>query len=401
MGALEEGLKKAMMSDARGLLEWLVNEAAKRQTVSGSRGTRTRRIETVLGPIHIRRAYCLQNGRRCFPFDRQLGLLDSYSPGLLRLMIHAGAMEASYEQAQQALQIYAGLSVVAKQIQRMMRRIGPGMDAWVQRNTARPAGRVGTMYVCCDGTGVPVRPEETAGRKGKSEDGIAKTREVKLGCVFNQLTTDEDGHPIREPSSTTYIASFDPSTSFGLLLRDEARRRGLGRAQRTVFIGDGAAWIWNLARINFPDAVQVLDYFHACEHITDLVRAVFTDISEAEQRAHQWRQALKQGRLAWILEQAQAYMPRSGPRRKMAWEQINYFLTNAERMRYAAFIQQGLFIGSGVVEAGCKRIIAQRMKQSGMHWTVPGAQAVASTRCCVLNDDYDEFWQEWDKQRAA
>jgi hypothetical protein len=401
MSELEQGLKAAMMQDARRVLEWLVNEASGRQTIQGGRGTRMRWVETVLGPIRVRRAYCLENGRRCFPLDKQLGLVDSYTPGLLRLMIHAGAMDGSYEQAEQTLGMYAGLKIVGKQIQRMMHRLGPQIAAWCRERPAEPNRPVGTMYVCCDGTGVPMRRKETAGRKGRGPDGTAKTREIKLGCVFTQLSTDEDGHPLREPSSTSYCGTFEGAQHLGPLLRQEACRRGIGRAERTVFIGDGAAWVWKLAQINFPSAVQVLDFYHGCEHLQELARALWPEESVAGQHAQHWRHALEKGRLARVLKEARAAMPRSGPRRQAASEQLNYFTANAHRMRYASFRKQGLFIGSGVVEAGCKTVVAQRMKHSGMHWTLPGAEAVVATRCCILNAAYDDFWPSWKQKNAA
>jgi hypothetical protein len=110
------------------------------------------------------------------------------------------------------------------------------------------------MYVCADGTGVPMRKEELEGRQGKQEDGSAKTREAKLGCVFLQTEVDEEGHPVRKEDSTSYIGSFEGAAEFGLLLRQEAQRRGRAKATKIIVLGDGAAWISELARVNFPTA---------------------------------------------------------------------------------------------------------------------------------------------------
>lgn len=401
ISALEEGLKKAMLSDARALLEWMVNEASARQSPPGSRGTRSRRIETVLGPIEIRRAYCLQDGHRHFPLDDQLGLVDSYTPGLMRLMVHAGAMEASFEQAEETLRMYAGLSIVGKQIQRITHHMGPKVHAWNREHASCTGPAAEIMYVCCDGTGVPMRATETAGRKGRGVDGKAKTREVKLGCIFTQLGTDTQGQPLREPSSTTYCATFDGAVQLGPLLREQARQRGLGRARASVFIGDGAAWIWKLADTHFPSATQILDFYHACEHLHQLASILWPRDSDAAQRAQRWKKALYTGRVDSVIKQAQAALPHHGPRRKKASVEIAYLRSNAKRMRYAQFRKQGYFIGSGVVEAGCKTLVAQRMKHSGMHWTIPGAESVIATRCCVLNNLYDQFWEHHNHSRTA
>jgi len=120
---------------------------------------------------------------------------------------------------------------------------------------------VSIFYVSVDGTGVPMTPEELEGRTGKQEDGSAKTREVKLGCVFTQQTTDEKGHPLRDFDSTTYLCGFDCAQDFGPLIRAEALRRGMALAGTVVLLGDGAHWIWEIARTCFDFAVQIVDFF--------------------------------------------------------------------------------------------------------------------------------------------
>ena len=130
------------------------------------------------------------------------------------------------------------------------------------------------MYVSGDGTGLPMRKEELAGRKGKQADGSAKTREAKLGCVFLQTEVDAKGQPVRKEDSTTYIASFEGAAEFGLLLRQEAQRRGMAHATKIIFIGDGAAWIWELVRINFSGAILILDFYHALQHVHGLIEAL-------------------------------------------------------------------------------------------------------------------------------
>jgi hypothetical protein len=130
----------------------------------------------------------------------------------------------------------------------------------------------GILYICIDGTGVPMVPAETEGRDGKGEDGRARTREVKLCCVFTQTSLDEDGRPVRDPASSSYLATFAPAAEFGTLMAAEARRRGAARIRQLVVLGDGAAWIWNLAARHFPEATQIVDLFHAREHLHDLAK---------------------------------------------------------------------------------------------------------------------------------
>jgi hypothetical protein len=235
-----------------------------------------------------------------------------------------------------------------------------------------------------DGTGVPMVPDELEGRQGKQPDGSAKTREVKLGCVFTQTKTDEEGLPTRDHQSTTYIGSFETAAEFGALIRAEAIRRGLGRAVRVVFLGDGAAWIWELARVNFPDAVQILDLFHALERLGPLCEGLYGAGSTlAENRKQEWAQMFKQDKVRDVIAAAKARLGQLNSMGEQARQtlakQIGYFENHQQRMLYQTCRNQGLFYGSGVVEAGCKAVVGQRLKQSGMFWSESGAQNILSS----------------------
>ena len=255
------------------------------------------------------------------------------------------------------------------------------------------------MHVEGDGTGIPVRPEETVGRKGKQTGQRAKTREVKLGCVFTQ-TKENEGKPIRDPQSTSYVATLQPAAEFGALLRTEARKRGLALAILVVFLGDGAAWVWELARVNFPMALFILDFFHAAEHLKWLAQALWgEDTEQSKTQWERWAKLLKEQPegLDMVLREARQALPRRGKQREAALKQIAYFESNTDKMRYAEYRARGLFIGSGVVEAGCKTVIGRRLKQSGMFWGVAGAQNVLDIRCRLENRQFGLFWDQYRK----
>ena len=149
-----------------------------------------------------------------YPADAALGLEGSHTPALARLMCLEGADQASYQKAQWHLAQTGGIHVEARQIQRMIQQVGAAAQSWQERE-AQPGGKaVPIMYVSADGTGVPMRKEELAGRKGKQPDGSAKTRQAYLGCVFTQHKTDEEGHPVRDYESTTYVSSFSGIDEF-------------------------------------------------------------------------------------------------------------------------------------------------------------------------------------------
>jgi hypothetical protein len=355
---------------------------------------RSKRVQSLLGSFDLTRGYYKTAQGRCFPMDEVLGLTDSYTPGLAKMMCRAAGTDGSYDEAQETLSVYAGVTVPASQIRRMVQRIGPKVAQWSADRKEPRREAVPTLYVSYDGTGVPMRKSETQGRRGKQPDGSAATRELKLGSVFTSEAVDDEGNPIRDPGSTTYVASFENAEAFGAMIRQEARLRGLGQAKRVAVIGDGAHWIWNLARINFPQAKQILDFYHACEHLSKLANALFPDSEERVGKlVHKWTKRLEKDKVLRVVEEARKHLPHHGPRRDTAITEIGYFEVNADRMMYASFREQGYFIGSGVVEAGCKTVVGKRTKQSGMFWRVGGAQNILDIRCSVMSDTYDRYWQ--------
>lgn len=395
MASLESGLKQALMRDGCRILQTLLNQPAalgEYEPEGRLHDHRTRTVHSLLGPFQLTRGYYRNAEANSCPMDDVLGLVGGYSPGLAKLMCRSAGMDGSYDEAEQTLDLYAGVHVPASQIRSTVQSIGPELREWSETRTETRCEPVPQFYVSYDGTGVPMRKEETKGRKGKQADGSSASREVKLGCVFSSTEIDPEGHPQRDPQSTTYLASFESAETFGLSMLKEARLRGLGKAEKTVVIGDGAHWIWKQAKINFPGAIQILDYYHAREHLGALAEAVFPAEEERGRELGKWIDLLDKGKVGKIAELAGKKKARSGKRRVIAEREIEYFRKNAERMRYARFKEQGLFIGSGVVEAGCKTVVGKRAKQSGMFWQVRGAQNILDIRCSVLSDTYDDYW---------
>jgi hypothetical protein len=237
------------------------------------------------------------------------------------------------------------------------------------------------LYGAIDGTGVTMTAKETAGRQGKGEDGRARTREVKLGVFFTQDDVDEDGYPVRDRASSSYIATFEPAAVFGDLVKAEGIRRGADHVRQLTILGDGAAWIWNIASSKFPEATQIVDLFHAREHLHDLARQLEFMLLD---RKDQWLAArledLDYGDIDGICRAARVF-GLEGVKKDELDTALGYFENNSPRMRYRWFRQCGLFVGSGLVESGCKAVIGQRLKLSGMRWTTGGADAIATLRC--------------------
>lgn len=250
------------------------------------------------------------------------------------------------------------------------------------------------LYIEMDGTGAPVVAAETEGRRGKVKGRPARTREVKLACVFTQTTTDERGRPVRDEHSTTYTGAIETAEEFGLRLYTEAWRRGWSRAKKKVVIADGALWIWNLADQHFPGAVQIVDLFHARQHLWELSAKLFpTDKRGRDRWTARLLDRLEQGKIEALVKVLRAFPAPNEELAHILSNEAEYFRRNADRMRYPQFRAQGLFVGSGVVEAGCKTVIGSRLKRSGMFWTVRGANAIIALRCCRLSARFEDYWE--------
>jgi len=375
---------------------------------------RTKPVLTAVGWAEVSRPYywCPTCHAGQFPADRELDIENTEcSPGVRRMQALLG-QAAPFEQGREQLKVLAGLEVTAKSVERTAEILGADIAHREQKESQQalqlPLPAVGgepipILYVQMDGTGIPVVKKETVGRQGKIEGQPAHTREVKLGCVFTQTTWDKKGYPIRAPDSTTYTGAVETAEEFGRRLFREAWTRGWNRARLRVVMGDGAEWIWNLAALHFPEAIWIVDLYHARQHLWEVARTLYpnqTVKQKAWMRAHQKR-LLDKGKIEKLLGALRSIPSRNPEVREKLRIEADYFERNAERMRYPKFRHQHLFVGSGVIEAGCKTVIASRLKRSGMFWTVRGANAILALRCCHLNGRFADYWEDRRAARAA
>jgi hypothetical protein len=408
---LEVLVRTAVFKSANALMGFLLQEAADRIDAdyppkAGQRykGRVKLRVEGMFGAFLLERDYYHHQGKKQghYPADTALGLENGHTPALTRLMCLEGADETSYQKAEQHLAETGGIHVGARQIQRMVQRVGAAAQAWQERE-ARPGGSaVPIMYVSADGTGVPMRKAELAGRSGKQPDGTAKTRMAYLGCVFTQHRTDEEGHPVRDYESTTYISSFGPIEEFGPSLRQDALRRGLALAAQVVLLIDGAEGLANMGRLCFSSAIQIVDFYHALEHAGKVLVALLGSKEHPgyKQRLGRWAKRLLNDKVQQLITQTRQECA-GKPQAQAVEKELNYFVNNVDRMQYGTFRAKGFFIGSGVIEAGCKTVIGARCKQSGMFWGRPGAQNVLALRCIHASRRLGEFWKDRLNSHAA
>jgi hypothetical protein len=419
--AVETALRRRVMAVAARLLEQRLNAdlsdhagpclACRCGAQARFAGRRDKCFLTVLGEIHLSRAYyhCSACGHGFCPRDRALGMSEaSLSPALVRMVGAVGAT-VSFQEGSTLLHELAGVDVDPKRVEREAERLGADVAAdekaaheHLDLNPLAP-----TVYMAVDGTGIPMHHSELVGRPGKQPDGSAKTREAKLCAVWTAEARDEQGHPVRDPGSVTYTAAIETAASpdaspkdspFAERVLREAHRRRFDEAEKRVLLGDGAPWIWKLAEMHLPDAIQIVDLFHAKQRLSDVAKAVYGPTSHlavtwAKRRHHE----LDSGRISSILKA----LSRLACRSREAQNAIAYVRTNRHRMQYPRFRAQGLCTSSAVIEAGCKLVVGARFKRAGMHWTAAGANTILALRCCRLSGRFEDFWERRSHLKAA
>jgi hypothetical protein len=398
------------------LLQFSAPSAEHRRVACGCgqeayyRGLRSKPILTAVGPVTVLRPYylCPHCHAGQFPADRELDIADTeFSPAVRRMQAVVG-QQMPFDAGRQQMKLLAGIELTTKSMERAAEAIGEDIAAREHQEMQRAVqlhlpivigSPVPILYIEMDGTGVPVVKKETVGRQGKIDGQPAHTREAKLGCVFTQTGWDKEGYAIRDPDSTSYVGAIENAEEFGKRIYVEAWKRGWSQACTKVVIGDGAEWIWNLADQHFPGAVQIVDLFHARQHLWELARRLHPN-DEAEKKrwmlVHQ--ELLDRGRMKKLTVALRSVRTDNPELAEKLRTEADYFHRNALRMRYPKFRRLHLFVGSGVIEAGCKTVIASRLKQSGMFWTVRGANAILALRCCHLNGRLEDYWEN---RRAA
>jgi hypothetical protein len=366
---------------------------------------RSKSVLTVVGRAEVLRPYylCPHCHTGQFPADVELDIENTeFSPGVRRMQAVVG-QEAPFDHGRQLLKLLAGLEVTTKAVERVAEAIGEDIATKEQAQIQQAmqldlpmvmSKPIPILYAEIDATGVPVVKRETVGRPGKREGKPARTRDAKLGCVFTQTEWDDEGYPIRDPDSTVYTGAIETAEEFGKRIYLEAWKQGWSRAKKKVVIGDGAEWIWNVAQQYFPGAIQILDLYHAREQLWEVARALYPNDEVRQKRwimVHQHK--LDEGQIEKLVRYLRSLTPTHPELADLIHAKANYFARHAERMRYPEFRRQHLFVGSGVIEAGCKTVIGSRCKKSGMSWTVRGANAILALRCCQLNNRFEDYWE--------
>ena len=335
-----------------------------------SKESRSRSMVTMAGTHKIeRRKYrCDKCGSWITPRDRELGIgSGNYSVGVVALSAEVSAGFA-FEAGEDFLARRFGLDLCYKQVQRMAERTGAVV---CEREYDLALGVVSdkAALICQE------QPEMLT----ISADGVM----VHSDGAWTEMKCASFGS---EEYGRSTIATMEACEKFGELLYLEAVRRGLRKADKVVFVADGAVWIWNLVSHHFPDAVEIVDWYHAVEHLWEVANASY---GKGSKKAKDWikrnKARLMEDGVDRVISSIKQWQPKTQDHIKIKRENLHYFTTNANRMLYATFKLNGYYIGSGSVESACKQYGPGRLKGAGMRWKKPGIEAIAHLRSAVLN----------------
>lgn len=390
---LENSIGEAAVSMCREVLEALLTSASAIvkdvKPAEGERncGRRALTIHTQFGAVRCEHRDYYYNATQKtgrYPFDDALGLIGSCTPALAERSMRF-ALKEPYQAASDSIESSCYTSISTDILMRLPRLLKSKTAAFLKCEDSAHEPLPSCVCVMADGTGMPMRRKSLRGVKGKN--GRAKTREVKFGAIFN-ASVDADNDPFRLSDTTTYVGTSNRKDDFAKQLRLEFDRRYSRTPPTTLFIADGAPWLWSIRNTHFPFAVEILDYYHATEHLSNVLDHIELKQKEHKRLLRKWKGWLYNGKIEAFIQEAQKRMKPS----KTASIAIGYFIKNKHRMKYKEYRDNGWFIGSGVVESGCKSVLGARFKQPGMFWSKKGLDALLPFRIAFKSDRYTELW---------
>jgi len=358
-------------------------EACRCQSKGRRISRRTAQVLSVFGWVTYRRSYyhCQGCARRWTPLDQAHQLRPGRATAPMARLLGLAGVSVAFEEARRHIQAYlqveVGVNTIRQETQLIGQRQAQREQVWMnqsqdlqylQRREQQPE-RLQRVYGSVDGAFVPIEKE---------------WKEAKLVSWYQ--VGQRYGRPEPHAVGQVYHISLEEAATFGQLLWGTAVAYQADRAEELVFVCDGAAWIWKLVEHYFPDAVQIVDWYHACQYLYPLAEALFNSEPQRQAWLVEMKELLWQGQVATILQRCQR-LPKKVS--EPAHQLISYYTNNQERMRYADFREREYFIGSGTVESGCKQIVTMRLKRAGASWSRSGAAATAKARCAWLNDDWD------------
>jgi hypothetical protein len=347
---------------------------------------RTRTVVSLFGPLDICRGRCHQDGQWQYPLDEVMGLWGHHSWTVgLRETVSLLSCDSSFENVSDLMDRLFGLPISAPSVQKIAENAGSRALEMPDDDPAVVDRPPDTLIVATDGCMAPRR------------DGW---HEVKVATIYPKSSRCVGPKGRRRLTDKEYYASSDPAGQFGDALWERTRRWGSDHCDRVVVMGDGARWIWNLADLHFPGAIEIVDVYHAAEHLWTVGEALWGD-RQTSPATRSWSRRyckyLKAGRLDLVLRAIQRARRSRSDRltakdRKIITQNLAYFERNAHRMRYGRFRQMKLPIGTGAVEGSCRFVVQSRLKRPGARWSPTGLDNMLALKLARLNNRWEQIW---------
>jgi len=355
-------------------------------------------IITLFNRVRFRRAYylCPHCHQGQYPLDQHLG----YRPGSLTPELRGTAgrvgAEIPFERARDLLEQLTRVSVSENSVRDATQEVGD--EVMAQEQEWIVASQDEEVLLAHDRLPSEEKPDRLYG----SLDGVkvpvdSDWREMKIGCWYS---VDDKRRSDRPPRMTdelsratdiTYYCDVAEAETFGRLLWATGCQRLADQAKELVFVADGAPWIWKLVQTHFPNATQIVDWYHAVEYIAPIAKAVFGEgTPESKAWQDKVRTDLWEGRFEHVLSSFEEFLNHATAG-EAARRALSYYTNNRERMRYAEFRERGLRVGSGTVESGCKQIGTERLKVAGARWGPEGIRKTGKARAALLSGQWDNI----------
>jgi hypothetical protein len=366
----------------------------------GQRKRRKLTLRSELGDVSLKVDYGWdrQAGRWLSPVPRAWGLgpHQKLTPGFAEKLCFTVTATGCYEEAAQVVSKWSGPmddSTLHSLVQRRgaqaeTRRQERSAQPPPERQPQRPDSELAVLMV--DGWQVRHRGEGW-GRKRTPKPRV-EWHEMKTGVFYlqEQSAQTEGGRGLIEDK--VVVSVVGEPVELGARLQWEALRGGLGRARQQLFLGDGAPWIWNLQQDRWKEALGLLDFFHASQHLWELGRAL---VGEEESRLVPWIEErlhqLRHGKEKKVLSEIAGLKKPRGPAGEVVAREQNYFTNHACRMNYQAMARRGWPIGSGAVESACRQKQC-RFKRPGQFWTSTGLRNLIALDEARRNHHWDQLW---------
>ena len=358
---------------------------------------RTHRYYTPFGVIHLtRRFYRSEAGPICWADDILKLPSTGWFASVQELASGLG-VSSEFPNATRLFQRWSGIDLSEKSLANQVEACGEVLEQLNRTQEVPPVTPI-TSSVSEAAQPTPAKPVVYVGADGihTPMKGPQSTLEAKVGVIFWQSDHWQISHNRSLIRAREYVATLESVHQFRTQLNQHYAQEVGEAPHQVVFLGDGAPWIWAMAALLFPKAIEILDFYHVSEYVWQVARQAWpTDQQRQDEWVEQQKTALKQSQWRTVLADVARLPPTSEGLSDAVRALESYLRNNQTRIDYQRYRQLGLMIGSGVVESSNRRIVTQRLKQSGMFWSKRGAQAVMTLRAAYLSDSerWQNFWQ--------